>query len=84
MNNLVGKSISHYYFIEPLDEGAMAVVYKACEAQLECILAVGQARISSAIAATLPISINTAQPWRNRFSKAQTISYDDLSLGERL
>jgi putative transposase len=30
------------------------------------------------------VSINTAQRWRNRFAKAQAISYDDLSLEDRL
>jgi putative transposase len=48
------------------------------------ILAAGQERTSSAIARDLKVSINTAQRWRNRFAKAQTISYDDLSLEDRL
>jgi putative transposase len=48
------------------------------------ILAAGQGRTSSAIARDLEVSINTAQRWRNRFAKAQTISYSDLSLEDRL
>jgi putative transposase len=48
------------------------------------ILAAGQGQTNSAIAASLKISINTAQCWRNRFAKAQGISYDDLSLEDRL
>lgn len=48
------------------------------------ILAAGQGRTSSAIARDLKVSINTAQRWRNRFAKAQTISYEDLSLEDRL
>jgi putative transposase len=48
------------------------------------ILAAGQEQTSSAIARNLKVSINTAQRWRNRFAKAQTISYDDLSLEDRL
>jgi len=48
------------------------------------ILAAGQGQTSSAIARNLKVSINTAQRWRNRFAKAQAISYDDLSLEDRL
>lgn len=48
------------------------------------VLAAGQAQTSSEIAANLAISINTAQRWRNRWAKAQTISYDDLSIEDRL
>jgi len=48
------------------------------------ILAAGQGQTNSAIAANLKISIATAQCWRNRFAKAQTISYEDLSLEDRL
>ena len=48
------------------------------------ILAAAQGQTNSAIAANLKISINTAQRWRNRWVKAQAISYDDLSIEERL
>lgn len=48
------------------------------------ILAAGTGQTNSAIARDLQVSINTAQRWRNRFAKAQNISYDDLSLEERL
>ena len=48
------------------------------------ILAADQGQTNSAIAANLKISLNTAQRWRNRWVKAQTISYDDLSIEERL
>ena len=48
------------------------------------ILAAGQGRTSSAISREQKVSINTAQRWRNRFAKAKTISYDDLSLADRL
>ena len=48
------------------------------------ILAAGQGQTSSAIAAQLAVSINMAQRWRNRWVKAQTISYDDLSIEDRL
>ena len=48
------------------------------------ILAAEQGQTNSAIATNLKISINTAQRWRNRWVKAQTISYDDLSIEERL
>jgi len=48
------------------------------------ILAAGEGKTNSAIAATFKISINTAQCWRNRWVKAQTISYADLSLEDRL
>ncbi len=48
------------------------------------ILAAGQGQTNSAIAAQLEITINTVQCWRNRWVKAQTISYADLSIEERL
>lgn len=48
------------------------------------ILAAGQNRTNSGIAAELKVSINTAQRWRNRWAKAQTISYADLSIEDRL
>lgn len=48
------------------------------------ILAAGQGRSTGAITRELKVSINTAQRWRNRFAKAQTISYADLSIEERL
>lgn len=48
------------------------------------ILAAGKGQTNSAIARELKVSINTAQRWRNRFVKAQKISYDDLSLEDRL
>ena len=48
------------------------------------ILAAGQGQTNSGIAAKLKISINTAQCWRNRWVKAQAISYDDLSIEDRL
>lgn len=48
------------------------------------ILAAGQGQTNSSIARDLKVSINTGQRWRNRFAKAQTISYDDLSLEDRL
>ncbi|MCX6081876.1 MAG: helix-turn-helix domain-containing protein, partial [Chloroflexi bacterium] len=48
------------------------------------ILAAGQGQTSSSIARDLKVSINTAQRWRNRFAKVHTISFDDLSLVDRL
>jgi len=48
------------------------------------ILAAGQGRTNSAISRDLKVSINTAQRWRNRFAKAQAISYEDLSIEDRL
>jgi putative transposase len=48
------------------------------------ILAAGQGQTSSAIARNLRVSINTAQRWRNRWAKAQSISFDDLSIEDRL
>jgi putative transposase len=48
------------------------------------ILAAGKGQTNSAIARELKVSINTVQRWRNRFAKAQQISYDDLSLEDRL
>ena len=48
------------------------------------ILAAGQNRTNSGIAAELKVSINTAQRWRNRWAKAQKISYEDLSIEDRL
>lgn len=48
------------------------------------ILAAGQGQTNSGIAADLAISINTAQRWRNRWAKSQAISYEDLSIEDRL
>ena len=48
------------------------------------ILAAGEGQSNSAIAMVLKVSINTAQRWRNRFAKAQSISYTDLTLEDRL
>ena len=48
------------------------------------VLAAGQGQTNSEIARNMAISINTAQRWRNRWAKAQTISYDDLSIEDRL
>ena len=48
------------------------------------ILSAGKGQTNSAIARELKVSINTAQRWRNRFAKAQNISYSDLSLEDRL
>jgi putative transposase len=48
------------------------------------ILAAGQGQTNSTIAGTLKISINTVQCWRNRWVKAQAISYADMSIEERL
>ena len=48
------------------------------------LLGAGEGQTNSAIARNLKVSINTAQRWRNRFAKAQTISYEDLSLEDRL
>lgn len=48
------------------------------------ILAAGQNQTNSAIATELKVSINTAQRWRNRWAKAQKISYEDLSIEDRL
>jgi putative transposase len=48
------------------------------------VLAAGQGQTNSAIAAQLKVSINTAQRWRNRWAKAQTLSSDDLSIEDRL
>ena len=48
------------------------------------ILAAGEGQTNSIIARNLQVSINTAQRWRNRFAKAQTISCEDLSLEDRL
>lgn len=48
------------------------------------ILAAGQGQTSSAISRKLGVSINTAQRWRNRWVKAQNISFDDLSIKDRL
>lgn len=48
------------------------------------ILAAGEGQSNSAIAIVLKVSINTAQRWRNRFAKAQSISYTDLTLEDRL
>jgi len=48
------------------------------------VLAAGQGQSNHAIAAGQKISINTVQRWRNRWVKVQTISYDDLSIEDRL
>jgi transposase len=48
------------------------------------ILAAGGGQTNSAIAATFKISINTAQCWRNRWVTAQSISYADVSIEDRL
>ncbi|MDO8969509.1 MAG: helix-turn-helix domain-containing protein [Saprospiraceae bacterium] len=48
------------------------------------ILAAEQGQTNSEIARKMAISINTAQRWRNRWVKVQTISYEDLSIEERL
>jgi transposase len=48
------------------------------------ILAAGQGKTNSAIAAALAVSIHLGQRWRNRWATAQTISYDDLSIEDRL
>ena len=48
------------------------------------ILAAGQGKTNSAIAGALAVSINLVQRWRNRWAKVQTISYDDLSIEDRL
>lgn len=48
------------------------------------VLAAGQGQSNSAIARALKVSLNTAQRWRNRWAKAQKISYDDLSIEARL
>jgi len=48
------------------------------------VLAAGQGQTSSAIARQLKVTIHTVQRWRNRWAKAQTISYDDLSIEDRL
>jgi putative transposase len=48
------------------------------------ILAAGQGQTNSAIAAQLKISITTVQSWRKRWVKAQKISYNDLSIEDRL
>ena len=48
------------------------------------VLAAGEGQTNSAIAAKLKVRINTVQCWRNRWVKAQSISYADLSIEERL
>jgi len=48
------------------------------------ILAAGQGKTNSAIAAALAVSLHLVQRWRNRWATAQTISYDDLSIEDRL
>jgi len=48
------------------------------------ILAAGKGQTNSVIARELKVSINTVQRWRNRFAKAQNISYTDLRLENRL
>jgi len=48
------------------------------------ILSAGQGQTNSAIVRQLQVSIGTVQRWRNRWVKAQGISYDDLSAEDRL
>jgi putative transposase len=48
------------------------------------ILVAGQGQSSSAIAAKLKVTLNTVQCWRNRWVKAQSIAYTDLSIEDRL
>ena len=48
------------------------------------ILAAGQGQTNTAIATTLKVNIITAQLWRNRWAKAQSICFDDLSIEDRL
>lgn len=48
------------------------------------IMAAGEGQTNSEIARNMAISINTAQRWRNRWAKAQAISYNDLSIEDRL
>ena len=52
--------------------------------RVRIILAAGQGQTSTAIAATLKVNIITAQLWRNRWVKAQSISFNDLSIEDRL
>ena len=48
------------------------------------VLFAGQGQTNSAIVRQLQVSIGTVQRWRNRWVKAQGISYDDLSAEDRL
>jgi len=48
------------------------------------VIAAGQGQTNSGIAADLKVSINTVQRWRNRWVKGQSISYNDLSIEDRL
>jgi len=48
------------------------------------ILTAGQGQTNITIAVTLKVNIITAQLWQNRWVKAQTISYVDLSIEDRL
>lgn len=48
------------------------------------VLASGEGQSNGAIVRSLHVSMNTAQRWRNRWAKAQSISYDDLSIEDRL
>jgi len=48
------------------------------------VLSAGQGQTNSAIVRQLQVSIGTVQRWRNRWVKAQGISFDDLSAEERL
>ena len=48
------------------------------------ILAAGQKQTNSEIAANLKVSMGMAQRWRDRWAKAQKISYEDLNMEDRL
>jgi transposase len=48
------------------------------------VLSAGQGQTNSAIVRQLQVSIGKVQRWRNRWVKAQGISYDDLSAEDRL
>ena len=48
------------------------------------VLFAGQGQTNSAIVRQLQVSIGTVQRWRNRWVKAQGISFDDLSAEDRL
>ena len=48
------------------------------------VLFAGQGQTNSEIVRQLQVSIGTVQRWRNRWVKAQGISFDDLSAEDRL